>query len=208
MALQSVTCVQTGRDGVLSRRSFLRSVAVAGSGLGVLGWQDAVALQAQELRRQGRACILLFLRGGASQFETFDPKPGTSTGGPTQAIQTAVSSIRIADSWPNLAQAMGDVALIRSMTNREGEHQRATYQMHTGYIPVGGVRFPTLGSIVARETLTCRTLSPSAGVGAGLARAFWAWLTRRSWSRTPTRCRPTRRSRRGSAASASAGGST
>jgi hypothetical protein len=46
---------------------------------------------------------------------------------------------------------MGDVALIRSMTNREGEHQRATYQMHTGYVPAGGVRFPSLGSIVASE---------------------------------------------------------
>ncbi|MCI0457759.1 MAG: DUF1501 domain-containing protein [Gemmataceae bacterium] len=151
MALQSVTCVETGRDGVISRRSFMRSVAVAGAGLGVLGWKDAVALQAQELRRRGRACVLLFLRGGPSQFETFDPKPGTTNGGPTQAIQTAVSGIRIADSWPNLTRAMGDVALIRSMSNREGEHQRATYQMHTGYIPVGGVRFPTLGSIVARE---------------------------------------------------------
>src|SRR5262245_60358413 len=151
MALQSVTCVQTGRDGVVSRRSFLRSVAVGAAGAGALGWRDAVALHADELRRQGRACILLFMRGGPSQFETFDPKPGTTNGGPTEAIQTAVTGVRVAASWPNVARAMGDIALVRSMSNREGEHQRATYLMHTGYLPLGGVRFPTLGSIAARE---------------------------------------------------------
>ena len=151
MTPQSLTFVQTNHDGVISRRSFLRTVAAGSAGLGMLGWKDAVALQAQQLRRQGRACILLFMRGGPSQFETFDPKPGATTGGPTQAIQTAANGIRIADSWPNVARAMNDIALIRSMTNREGQHQRATYQMHTGYIPAGGVRFPTLGSTVARE---------------------------------------------------------
>jgi hypothetical protein len=151
MATQSLTFLKTNGEGVVSRRSFLRTVAVGAAGLGVLGWKDAVALHADELRRQGRACILMFMRGGPSQFETFDPKPGASTGGPTQAIQTAVEGIRIADSWPNVARAMRDIALIRSLNSREGEHQRATYQMHTGYLPIGGVRYPTLGSIVARE---------------------------------------------------------
>src|SRR5262245_14231664 len=151
MALQSIVQVRTGADGVVSRRAFLKGVAVGAAGLGVLGWKDAVALHADELRRQGRACILLFMRGGPSQFETFDPKPGAATGGPTQATQTAVNGIQIADSWPNVAQAMNDIALVRSMTNREGEHERAAYQMHTGYVPLAAVRYPTLGSIVARE---------------------------------------------------------
>ena len=151
MTLQSLTFVQTTRDGVLSRRIFLRTVAAGTAGLGVLGWKEAVAQQAQELRRQGRACILLFMRGGPSQFETFAPKPGAATGGPTRAIQTATNGIQIADSWPNVARAMNDIALVRSLTNREGQHDRATYQMHTGYVPAGGVRFPTLGATVARE---------------------------------------------------------
>ena len=71
------------------------------------------------------ACILLFMRGGPSQFETFDPKPGTANGGPTKAIDTAVTGIQIAEDWPQRRQAMKDIALIRSMTNKEGEHQRA-----------------------------------------------------------------------------------
>ncbi|MCI0640506.1 MAG: DUF1501 domain-containing protein [Gemmataceae bacterium] len=149
--MQTLMHVTTGRDGVLSRRTFFRSVAAGAAGLGLLGWKDALTLHAQELRRQGKSCILLFMRGGPSQFETFDPKPGHANGGPTQAINTAVSGVRIAEHWPNVAQQMRDIALIRSMNNREGEHQRATYQMHTGYIPAGGVRHPSIGAIVASE---------------------------------------------------------
>jgi uncharacterized protein DUF1501 len=143
--------VRTNGDGVVSRRSFLRNVSLGAAGLGLLGWKDAVALHADDLRRRGMACILLFMRGGPSQFETFDPKPGAATGGPTRAIQTAANGIQIADGWNNVARNMRDLTIIRSVTSREGEHQRATYQMHTGYVPAGGVRFPSLGSVVARE---------------------------------------------------------
>jgi Protein of unknown function (DUF1501) len=149
---QMLMHAHTNRDGVFSRRTFFRNVAAGAAGLGMLGWKDALTLHADELRRQGKACILLFMRGGPSQFETFDPKPGHDNGGPTQAIDTAVSGIRVAEGWTNVARQMRDIALIRSMNNREGEHQRAVYQMHTGYIPAGGVRHPSIGSIVASET--------------------------------------------------------
>jgi hypothetical protein len=148
--LQSLMHVRTGADGVISRRSFLRNVG-AGAAVGLVGWKEAVALHADELRRRDMACILMFMRGGPSQFETFDPKPATANGGPTRAINTAVSGIQVAEGWSNVARNMRDIALVRSLTNREGEHQRATYQMHTGYVPLGGVRFPTLGSIVSSE---------------------------------------------------------
>ena len=150
MALQSLMHVRTGRDGVISRRTFMRDAALI-SGLGLLGWKDALTLHAGELRKRGMACILLFMRGGPSQLETFDPKPGTSNGGPTKAISTSVSGIQVAEGWSNLAKEMKDVAIIRSMTNREGEHVRASYQLHTGYAPTGSVKFPTLGSVVASE---------------------------------------------------------
>lgn len=151
MSTQTMMHVQANHDGVVSRRTFFRNAAAAGAGLGMLGWRDAMMLHADELRRQGKSCILLFMRGGPSQFETFDPKPGHVNGGPTQAIDTAVSGIRLAEGWTNVAQQMRDIAVIRSMTSREGEHQRAVYQMHTGYIPAGGVRHPSIGSIVASE---------------------------------------------------------
>jgi hypothetical protein len=148
MTTQSLMQVQTNRDGVVSRRTFFRSIAAGAAGMGLM---ESLAVHAQELRRRDMSCILLFMNGGPSQFETFDPKPGHANGGPTQAIDTAVNGIRIADSWPQVAREMGSIALVRSMTNREGEHQRATYLMHTGYLPVGGVRFPSVGSVVANE---------------------------------------------------------
>jgi hypothetical protein len=121
------------------------------AGATALGFVEALSLHADELRKRDMACILLFMRGGPSQLETFDPKPGTANGGPTQAIATAATGIQIAESWPNVAKAMKDIALIRSMTNREGEHQRATYQLHTGYVPMGSVKHPNFGSIAAAE---------------------------------------------------------
>jgi hypothetical protein len=149
--LQSLMHIQTNRDGVVSRRSFLRNVAVASAGAGILGWKDAMTLKAEEMRKKGLACILLFMRGAPSQFETFDPKPGTANGGPTRAISSTVSGIQVAEGWSNVAHEMRSIALVRSMTNKEGEHQRATYQLHTGYIPAGGIKHPSFGSVVASE---------------------------------------------------------
>src|SRR5204863_8447902 len=84
-------------------------------------------------------------------FETFDPKPGNPNGGETKTIKTAVPGIEIADSLPQVAKAMGDLCLIRSMNGKEGQHPRATFLMHTGYLPSPAVKYPTFGSIVAKE---------------------------------------------------------
>jgi hypothetical protein len=146
--LQKWVGVRVGRDGAVSRRGFLRSLAAGAAGLTLF---DRLTLHADELRRQGRACILLWMAGGPSQFETFDPKPGAETQGPTRAIPTCVSSIRIAEHWPRTARVMRDLAVIRSMTSREGNHGRATYLLHTSYPPSGGVVHPGFGSLVARE---------------------------------------------------------
>lgn len=183
MSLHPIMHVTTNGDGVISRRTFLRNLTVAGTTAGVLtlGWKEALTVHADELRRQGRACILLYMRGGPSQFETFDPKPGTTNGGPTQAIETAVSGIRIAEGWENVARQMRDIAIIRSMTNREGEHLRATYLMHTGYLPGGGVRYPTLGSLVAHQIAPRDFELPSfvsvgarlGSIGSGFLGAAW-----------------------------------
>tara|TARA_R110002095_G_scaffold142726_1_gene123588 strand:+ start:5176 stop:6456 length:1281 start_codon:yes stop_codon:yes gene_type:complete len=142
--------VQTHRQG-FSRRSFLRNVSAGALAAGSLSFQDLMSVSAEELRQQGRAMILLWMAGGPSQFETFDPKPKTSSAGEKQAIQTAVSGIEISEDWKNTAKVMQDIAVIRSMTNKEGNHQRASYQMHTGYIPSGSVKHPSLGSNIARE---------------------------------------------------------
>lgn len=142
--------VQFGRGGV-SRRSFLHQVSAGAFAAGTLNLRDVMSLQADELRRQGKAMILLWMAGGPSQFETFDPKPGTENGGPTQAIDTAVPGIQIAAGWERTAQMMNEIAVIRSMTNREGSHPRASYQLHTGYAPSGSVQHPSLAANIAKE---------------------------------------------------------
>jgi len=135
----------------LSRRGFLHTVPAAAVAAGTLGFRDLISLQAEDLKRRGRSMILLWMAGGPSQLETFDPKPGTANSGPTTAIKTAVPGIDIAAGWEQTARQLGDIALVRSMTNREGNHQRATYQMHTGYIPAGSVKHPSLGACIAQE---------------------------------------------------------
>lgn len=135
----------------LSRRSFVHWVSAGAVAAGTLSFRDLMSLKAAELRKQGRSMILLWMQGGPSQFETFDPKPGTDNGGPTQAVATSVPGIRIAHGWQATAETMNDIALIRSMTNKEGNHQRATYQLHTGYVPSGSVKHPTLGACIAKE---------------------------------------------------------
>jgi uncharacterized protein (DUF1501 family) len=150
MSFQTLVRVRTSGDGVIDRRTFLRSTAALAAG-GMLGFKDALTVHADEMRKKGMSCILVFLRGGPSQFETFDPKPGTTNGGPTKAIDTAVKGIQVAEHWPTVAKAMKEICLVRSMNNREGEHQRATYQMQTGYAPAGGIKHPAFGALVAKE---------------------------------------------------------
>jgi hypothetical protein len=142
---------RTNCDCVVDRRDFLRVAAATGVMAGMMSWTDAICLSAEDLRKRGMSCILLWMSGGPSQFETFSPKPGHENGGETKAISTAVSGIQIADSLPKCAGAMNDIAIIRSMTSKEGSHPRATFLLHHGYLPMGGVKFPTLGSHVAQQ---------------------------------------------------------
>ncbi len=142
--------VKVRKHGV-SRRGFLHTVSTGALAAGTLSLRDVMSLQAAELRKQGKSMILLWMGGGPSQFETFDPKPNHANGGETKAISTSVSGIQIAQGWEKTAAVMNDLAIIRSMTNKEGSHPRATYQMHTGYIPSGSVKHPSLAASIAKE---------------------------------------------------------
>lgn len=143
--------VTLNRRHVLQRRDFLRAVSLGSAATGMLTWPDLMSLQAAALRKQGRACILLWMSGGPSQFETFSPKPGHEHGGETKAIRTSVAGIEIAEHLPETAKLLDQICLIRSMNSREGSHPRATYLMHTAYLPTASVKYPTLGSTVIQQ---------------------------------------------------------
>jgi RNA polymerase sigma factor (sigma-70 family) len=98
-----------------------------------------------------RACVLLWMNGGPSQFETFDLKPGRVTGGPFRPIPTAAKGVEISEHLPKLAKLGNHLAIIRSLTHREGDHMRSTYLMRTGRSPDGQTDYPALGSVLAKE---------------------------------------------------------
>lgn len=141
--------VSLNRRGV-SRRSFLHTISAAAIASGTLGFRDVVSLAADDLRRHGKAMIMLWMNGAPSQFDCFDPKRGETSGG-TNSIATATPGIEIAEYWPNVAKVMNELTIIRSMTNKEGNHQRAQYQFHTGYIPSGSVKHPAFASSVTEQ---------------------------------------------------------
>src|SRR5262245_51744516 len=102
-------------EHVVSRRGFLGALAAGGTA----ACADMTAIQAlafpevaAELTRQRKSCILLWLAGGSSQLETFDPKPGVPTGGPFGSIPTTVPGLRISELMPKLAARMKDTCII------------------------------------------------------------------------------------------------
>jgi uncharacterized protein (DUF1501 family) len=129
----------------------LRGISAASIAAGTLSWRELVTLEAAELQKRGKACILLWMQGGPSHFETFSPKPGHPNGGETKAISSSVPGIEVSENFPRMAQAMQHAAIVRSMTSKEGSHPRATYLMHTGYLPTASVKYPAFGSIVAQQ---------------------------------------------------------
>jgi len=149
--LQHHTNIALKQGHVVGRRDFLRQITATGLAAGACNWTDVISASADDLRLRGMACILLWMQGGPSQFETFSPKPDHANGGETKAIKTNVAGIQIAEHLPHCAKVMDELAIIRSMTSKEGNHQRASYLLHHGYLPMGGVKFPTLGSNVAHQ---------------------------------------------------------
>src|SRR5438552_2512961 len=107
------------RSAFLSRRDWLRLSAAGVVGYSLSGWLESMAADIATDPRRRRSCILLWMNGGPSQIDTFDPKPDHPNGGPFKAIQTSVPGILISEHLPKLAKNMEQVALIRSMRTKE-----------------------------------------------------------------------------------------
>src|SRR5579871_5621585 len=135
--------------GDFTRRDLIKISLASAWGVSYSGWLGSLAKAASSGRQ--RSCILLWMTGGPSQLETFDLKPGHKNGGPYEAIDTAVPGIKISQYLPGLAAHTKDMAIIRSMSSKEGDHGQATYMMLTGYREQEAVRYPELGSIISKE---------------------------------------------------------
>ncbi len=115
------------------------------------GWAPKLAAEVAKNPQRKRACILLWMNGGPSQMDTFDLKPGHKNGGPFREVRTSTPGVRISEHLPKLARWSESLAIVRSMSTKEGDHGRASHLLRTGYLPVGGVQYPTLGSLVSHE---------------------------------------------------------
>ncbi len=135
----------------LSRRDWLRLSAAGVTGYSMSGWLETLAADVAQHPARKRSCILLWMTGGPSQMDTFDLKPGHANGGPFKEIRTSSPDLRISEHLPQLARFGDRMAVVRSMSTKEGEHGRATFLLRTGYQPTGPIQYPSLGSLVAKE---------------------------------------------------------
>ena len=151
-------------DGI-TRRDFVRIGGLSAMGLGLgsfFGLQSAAATQKLTIEAKAKSCILIWLEGGPTHIETFDPKPGapSEVRGPFGAINTNVSGIQLPEPLERTAQMMDKIALIRSMTSPLGEHVLATKYLMSGYIPTPAVDYPNIGSTVAQVLKQTGVLPP------------------------------------------------
>ena len=134
----------------MHRRHLLR-VGAVGLGVGVSGWFRTLARAAENSPQRKRACILLWMNGGPATIDLWDLKPGHENGGPYKEIQTSAPGLKIGEHLPEVAKFGDKMAVLRGMSTKEGDHARATYQMRTGNLPLGGIQFPSLGGLVSKE---------------------------------------------------------
>lgn len=114
-----------------------------------LAWADATGVTDSA---RPRNVILLWCEGGPSQLETFDPHPGGKYGGDAKSIATTVPGLEISDLLPRTAEQMHLAALVRSVTSKEGDHERAVYNIKTGYRPDPTLRHPSVGAVLCQAS--------------------------------------------------------
>jgi hypothetical protein len=154
----------------MSRRHFLSHLAGSGAAAtAALTLGHSLQAHADELKRNHKSAILLWMSGGPSTMDIWDLKPGTSTGGPFQPIATA-GDVQICEHMPLTAKVMDKLAIVRSMSTREADHDRGRYYMHTGYVPNPNIEYPSYGSVISHELIDQRPnleIPPFISVGGG-----------------------------------------
>jgi hypothetical protein len=143
--MEGTGCLRLTREQA-SRRDFLK----VGS-LGFLGIhleQYLRAASTQPAAGKAQACILLWLEGGPSHVDTWDPKQNSAF----KAISTNVAGIQISELLPEVAKRMDKLAIVRSMRTKGNDHPQGTHYAVTGHEPNPAMHFPSIGSVIAKET--------------------------------------------------------
>lgn len=132
----------------LSRRQWL-----AGSGgaivLAGMGGRMSPAL-AQQLEQQDRQVLFVWIDGGMSQFESWDPKPNTEFGGPFRSIPTSLPGVQFSELMPRTAQLAHRLTVVRNLCTQDNSHSAGVPRIQRGDPKNRGVTYPFFGSAVAR----------------------------------------------------------
>ncbi len=135
-----------------NRRRMLQASVGVGSGL-LTGLAETLALAAEKNpNRPPKSLLFLWLQGGPSQLETFDPHPGTWIGGQTKAISSSIPRVQLAESLPATAEQLHLATLVRSVVSKEGDHERASYHVKTGWRPDPTLVHPSIGAVVCSQS--------------------------------------------------------
>jgi hypothetical protein len=136
----------------MTRRHFLGHLATTSLALPAVQFFGTLEASAQQLRRNNKHCILLWMAGGPSHLDSWDLKPESEkNGGPFKPIETSAPGVMISQHLPTVARQMKHLSVIRSLDSKEGNHDRGTYMMHTGYAPNPTVVHPNFGSVCSYE---------------------------------------------------------
>ncbi|MCB1062878.1 MAG: DUF1501 domain-containing protein [Verrucomicrobiae bacterium] len=150
----------------LSRRSFVERMAKAAMGVSLLPLADQVL--AQSAGGKAKHIIYLYMAGGMTHLDTFDPKPGTEVGGKTEVAKTPVPGIVLGQYLPKLAERMNDIAVVRTLQQRTADHRGASYWMRTSYQARATIKHPCMGPWAQRLLGKMHeTLPDSVVVGGG-----------------------------------------
>ncbi|MDR3636238.1 MAG: DUF1501 domain-containing protein [Isosphaeraceae bacterium] len=147
------------------RRALLRAGLLGALGLSldqVLRLQSLAAETGGAKPIKARNCILIWLAGGPSHIDTFDPKPDApiDVKGEFKTIDTAVPGLKISEVFPALAKSMDKVTLLRAVTSPEADHDRAAHHLLTGYRPSPALVYPSFGSVVSKVRESQRGMLP------------------------------------------------
>ena len=139
----------TPGDHVFSRRRLLGAAAAGAAGAGGLGGllQPVVG---EELKKREKQVLFVWLDGGISQLESWDPKPNTQFGGPYRAIPTSVPGVHISELLPHTAQQLHHLSIVRSVHTQDNSHSAGVGRINRGDPKNRGVVYPYLGSAVAK----------------------------------------------------------
>lgn len=139
-------------EHAVDRRLFLQGGLATALGVSLAGLESpAHAWAASEVGKKKKQVLLLWLAGGSSQMETWDPKPGRPTGGPFKSIATSVPGVHICELMPKTAKIMHKVGVVRSLDTRIGDHGGAADLIQRGRRNEAAVQYPDFGTVVAKE---------------------------------------------------------